>query len=269
MFVRDPYSRLFSAYENKLFNPNSFFSKLGTDVIKEVRQNASALSLQFGHDVTFTELIQYIIKFYEQGRNLNPHIAAMHTICHPCRQKYNLIGKLETMTTDLVQLVKEWNTWGIISKKMNTTDVESDVKDGRIYGTIGHMFRFHHKAKDLISRYKLFHRTWSSYQIRGIILKDYEMPFNESSARTAHSGTYTKAIQTAVSVSKMHKSELKAQRKEALYQAYRHVPVYLLEKLGQFLKTDCELFGYENRPGWIFNQSEWKPLSGHNYFEWL
>ena len=269
MFVREPYSRIFSAYENKLFHPNDFFKKLGTDVVKEVRKDPSELSLSLGHDVTFNELIEYIIKFYKEGRKLNPHVTAMHTICNPCRQKYDLIGKLETMTTDLVQLVKDWKARDLVSEDSHATEeLESDTQYNRLFGPIGHMFDFHKENKDF-SKYKLFQRSWASYQIRGYILNDYELPFNESRVQKVSRNAYTRAIMKAIDISKEHKSKLKAQRKEALNQAYRSVPVKLLENLSEYLKTDCDLFGYENRPSWIFNQSETTPVSGHNYFEWL
>ena len=156
------------------------WKKLGTDVIREVRQNASQISLMIGHDVTFTELIQYVVTLWEQKRPLNPHLAPMKSLCDPCKNNFDFIGKLETMTADLEDLVDEWKYRGLVSKDITPiAQLEHDVKYSRSFGRIYHMFETLKKYKSQLSRYQLFRRTWSSYQIRGVILKEIDMPFVE------------------------------------------------------------------------------------------
>ncbi|XP_045188422.2 carbohydrate sulfotransferase 8-like [Mercenaria mercenaria] len=270
MFVREPYSRLFSAYENKLFHPNKFWRGLGTDIIREVRHNASKLSKHLGHDVTFTELIEYVVKLAEQGRQLNEHLAAMHTMCNPCRQHFDFVGKLETMTEDLVYLVHKWKTRGILSNDMIfTEDVEAEIKYERSLGRIRHMFLTYENNLHLISKYKLFQRTWSSYQIRGMILNDYKMPFDEFNISHVDMKLYTQAVESAMDNSKSYENELKTQRKEALLQAYRTIPAEQMDKLRQFVKTDCVIYGYDDRPELLFKRSVSEELRSHDYFKWL
>ena len=58
LFVRDPYSRLFSGYEHKLYNPNlNFWKSYGIPIVRAIRNNPSKESLKFGHDVTFAEFV--------------------------------------------------------------------------------------------------------------------------------------------------------------------------------------------------------------------
>ena len=266
-FVREPYTRLFSAYENKFFHPNQMWKKLGTDVIREVRPDATELSKDIGHDVTFVELVQYVVKLWSEGRPLNPHLATMKSICDPCKKHFDFIGKLETMTDDLQDLVDELKYRDIVSKDISqTAKIEYDTKNIRVFGRIFHMFESVKKYEHLISKYKLFQRTWSSYQMRGVILKELEMPFLEMGVHEIDEAQYKKAVKDAVASSNEYKTKLKAQRTEALVQAYRTIPFDLMTKLHKFVQTDCLLFGYDDKPRLLFDRFYRINPEGHDYF---
>lgn len=54
MFTRQPYSKLLSAYVDKLYSPNPFFwGKIGRHIVRKFRSRPSAKSVACGHDVTF------------------------------------------------------------------------------------------------------------------------------------------------------------------------------------------------------------------------
>ena len=61
MFTRDPYSRLWSAYLDKLFLPD-FWKYIGIKIIRDERQKPNALSLKCGYDVTIPELVRYLVR---------------------------------------------------------------------------------------------------------------------------------------------------------------------------------------------------------------
>lgn len=84
VFVREPYSRLLSAYVDKLFVPDSYFDKLGTYIVRAFRANASSESLKFGHDVTFAELVKYVIHAESTGRKRDYHFVPAHAQCNMC-----------------------------------------------------------------------------------------------------------------------------------------------------------------------------------------
>ena len=68
-FVREPYSRLLSAYVDKLFSPNTMFWKItGSYVIEKFRQNPSKKSIDCGCDVTFPEFVRYFIHAQTSGQ---------------------------------------------------------------------------------------------------------------------------------------------------------------------------------------------------------
>ncbi|XP_045194478.2 uncharacterized protein LOC123550104 [Mercenaria mercenaria] len=270
MFVREPYARLFSAYENKLFLPNKHWTIIGTDVIKKVRPRASFVSKILGHDVTFLELVKYVLNLYERGIRLNDHLAPMHLHCKTCEIRFNFIGRLESMSSDLVDLLEDWKTKGIVSKNISSAkEIEANMVYKRSFGPYKHMFTILKQYGEVLSRYKAFQRAWSSYQIRGLILKKYNMPFAENDVVNVNYIQFGDEIKKALDASMGHKDELNAQREEAFIQAYSSVPMHLMLKLKEFMKPDCLLFGYDDMPELLFNRTSLPNSDRFDYFKWL
>ncbi|XP_053380881.1 uncharacterized protein LOC128545841 [Mercenaria mercenaria] len=270
MFVREPYARLFSAYENKLFLPNQHWTIIGADVIRTERPYASLVSKMLGHDVTFIELVKYVLNLYERGVRLNDHLAPMHMHCDSCEFKFNFIGKMENMSSDLVRLVEDWKSKGIVSKSISSAkEIEANMLYKRSFGPYKHMFLILKQYGSVMSRYKLFQRAWSSYQIRGLILKKYNMPFAEHEVAKINYIRFGDEIKKALDASMGHEDELKAQRKEAVVQAYKTVPMELMMKLREFMKPDCLLFGYDVMPEFLFNRTSLPNSDGFDYFKGL
>ena len=79
---REPYSRLLSAYVDKLWSPNlHFWRVLGRNLVRELRPNASRASLHCGHDVTFPEFIRYFIDGHAREVRINTHLVPTHKFC--------------------------------------------------------------------------------------------------------------------------------------------------------------------------------------------
>ena len=63
IFVRHPFTRVLSAYRNKLANKeNAVFNLgIGKKIIRKYRANPSNESLRRGHDVTFEEFVKFLL----------------------------------------------------------------------------------------------------------------------------------------------------------------------------------------------------------------
>ena len=106
MFVREPYGRIFSAYNNKILNPNIMFWRgVGRNVVKTVRKNPSVDSLTYGHDVTFPEMIKFLVRRFETGQPIDQHWSPMYKRCDPCKLTYRYVGKMESFTDDAQFLI--------------------------------------------------------------------------------------------------------------------------------------------------------------------
>lgn len=108
MFVRHPLERLVSAYRNKFSTPRRalyYKRRFGRNIVRTVRgANASREALRRAHDVTFREMVQYLLdpKTTRTQDHLlsDNHWRQAHLLCHPCYVRYDFIGHYETLKED-------------------------------------------------------------------------------------------------------------------------------------------------------------------------
>lgn len=103
LFVREPFERLASAYRNKLQRPwgAAFQRRFGTDIVRRLRPRPSPDALARGHDVRFSEFLAYLLDpRTRRDGPLNEHWERAHALCHPCRLRYDVVGKFETLAED-------------------------------------------------------------------------------------------------------------------------------------------------------------------------
>ncbi|KAG5830830.1 hypothetical protein ANANG_G00314730 [Anguilla anguilla] len=85
LFVREPFERLVSAYRNKF----------------------TLKALRSGADVRFPEFARYLADpATRRDGPLNEHWAPVHSLCHPCHLRYDLVGKYEALEDDANYLLR-------------------------------------------------------------------------------------------------------------------------------------------------------------------
>ena len=267
LFVREPYGRLLSAYNNKILSPNPLFWGMGKKIVAATRDNPSNDSLKYGHDVTFAEYIKYLLIQFESGKSLDPHFAPMNTICDPCRFNFDYFGKLETFASDaefIIEKLKEKNK----NISVNFADFDKETALDRVNGVIDYLFEKLKETKGLkYPTYNFYLRVWRDLQIAGHLSKELDMPILKSEQNlTLSKHEFLNLIKYALS-RPMNQTLVKKQRNEALLQAYRSVPKEDLERLSKFVKKDCILFGYDERPRHIFDQPTKPHQDTFNYFD--
>ncbi|XP_025083283.1 carbohydrate sulfotransferase 9-like [Pomacea canaliculata] len=91
VFVRDPYSRMFSAWVDKAFTPNPFYWTVwGAEAIHTFRKRATSKESFCGSDVTFAE----VMALAASGMHMRDlHFHPVFTECQPCGFRYDVCRK--------------------------------------------------------------------------------------------------------------------------------------------------------------------------------
>lgn len=98
MFSRDPFSRLLSAYRNKIERSSSPFRKTWAPIMKKqwfrvFRRRPSK--------ITFTDFAEYLKNsFNSLDRGPEEHWREMYRLCEPCSIGYDFLGKIESVERD-------------------------------------------------------------------------------------------------------------------------------------------------------------------------
>lgn len=262
LFVRDPYKRIFSGYLDKIFFPNVYYWKvLGTHILRNHRLDTTERASRCGHDVSFHELVKYIIA----GHSVDEHFTSYYESCSPCKIQYDFIGKIETSRDDLEIIWKHLNNSS--KPKIPFPEIEKPSDLDNLNGHAGSIFGSKVQLSNCMSFYDAMKRAWLALQMRGILGCNVTMPINEDEAQTMTIDEFKSITRRAYqeSGSKEFRSQCKSQ---ALMKAYRSLPMADLQKLKQVLKSDCTLFGYDNMPSYIFNRTDMQ-INSTRYFDGL
>ncbi|XP_059352652.1 carbohydrate sulfotransferase 11-like [Daphnia carinata] len=118
IFVRHPFERLVSAYENKVginavdFN---YRKRLGPKMIRKYRQEPTKV-WEEGDYATFVEFVDYVIEEWKLNKtHMDVHWLPANDLCIPCTIEYDLIGKVETLEQDVSFLLHKLNETDLIA----------------------------------------------------------------------------------------------------------------------------------------------------------
>lgn len=126
IFVRNPYTRLLSAYTDKFFATySSLFRELfGKNIVKTMRtSNESDIP-------TFKEFLQYMVRYPEDKRfQTERHWMTAENLCRPCELNYDYIGKFETLKQDYERIFSTLNiSRSLIDSFPTNAEMKSTIK---------------------------------------------------------------------------------------------------------------------------------------------
>ncbi|XP_076436993.1 uncharacterized protein LOC143276390 [Babylonia areolata] len=246
-FVRDPYSRLVSAYVDKLFCPSPlFWRSRGQYIVQTFRQNADPVSQRCGHNVTFPEFIKFFIHMRNTGVKREPHFMPTHDHCQWCDYPYKYIGHLETLREDMPFILKAIHTPVPYTKNYDS-DTIANFADTMLR-------RMRAEVTECMELDEACRRLWKIFQIRGMISKWQPFPFRKDQTANITAKEFTAAAIEALRQSG-EKSSLKAQRTEVLREAFAAVPLEHRLEVQRLLFLDFELFGFDPKPDFVFPEN--------------
>ncbi|KAH9504253.1 hypothetical protein Btru_064460 [Bulinus truncatus] len=201
VFVRDPYSRLFSAYVGKLLFLNPIFWNVWglyarhaergggrrgarNDVlpwgpcwlsapllyaVKTFRQTTAlaekASEDTCGDDVTFREFVSLATS--ARGE-LDHHVMSINRLCSPCLVNYTIIGKMETFLRDTRLLLHRLGVdEGHVELGRMQDDVRRDAVEDSVHDPMSESWL--NRTLKCVSKADVVRSIWRKLQIRGFI----------------------------------------------------------------------------------------------------
>lgn len=94
LFVREPWHRMVSAYNNKFIKVYGYTTDIRREIVKTLRPES--FKPDEYHFVSFPDFIQY----FSDNKTRNQHWRQYEQICYPCVIDYDFIGHYETLRED-------------------------------------------------------------------------------------------------------------------------------------------------------------------------
>ena len=241
---RDPYSRLYSAFIDKVFL--SLFPSL----CNRIRNQDTSVCSQ---DVTFEEFLRYIIFRVKENKILNRHWAPIFSLCEPCKVNQYRLVKQESFSKDVEFILKELEIDPIKYKKIVNAlhDHRVEITIPGILDTVYKAHLGHTMLARCIGMSGVVRRLWTSFKIQGYIDERIDFPESQfSSEADFHNRTLlVEVILNTIKNNPLTSLESKKQRQFALVSAYKEVSDETIEGIKAIYKPDFVLFGYDtNQP---------------------
>lgn len=228
--TRNPYSRLYSAYIDKIYLP-AFWNL--TQEINEKNGKECSRSVRFG------EFLEYIMKEEVQNRHWQP----VSELCGSCRIPYNVISKQETFNSDVRFILNQLFISGLLKQELlnnlQKKHTENSIKE------IAPLMIERAKRDRCLTFMQICRRLWKSFQIQGYISDLISFPADSFrnlnfSNVSAFLNIYLKGSQKILMTEVMKK----LQRKKHLSMAYESINRETIKNITRKYRADFELYGY-------------------------
>ncbi|XP_045190927.2 uncharacterized protein LOC123547735 [Mercenaria mercenaria] len=271
--ARNPYTRLYSAYIDKVYLPLSL--GLGKSIIHEnhmmmlsrkvgnssytgkhgLQQNMDGLRQQLGctKDISFQDFLEFALTKPMKGKAMFDHYAPVSVLLskYICKLKHLLVIKQETFADDIEYVLKlinvEKNVYELFYNHLYKDRAESSIAS--IVDTTYRQVRMQSditRRPDCWNMPLVAERLWKTFQIQGYINDISDFPDFKFSEKSYHDPGYLiKIIQNEVQNRPLSHYQMEEQRKRAFQKAYLNVSNYTLGKIRELYATDFEIFGYD------------------------
>lgn len=259
LFVRDPYSRIFSAFVDKLLAPNPFFWETwGVPSVRLYRNKSSSAST-CGDDVTFSEFVNYTL---DREWGYEPHVMPIFRLCSPCYVNYTIIGKMETFLRDTrhlltyLQLNESQLGFERLHQDVMRDAVEDSVNDAMSEAWLNSTL----KCTDKVGVAK---RIWRKLQIRGLISWRRNFDLDPEYVETMQGEDYINILNQSLRAS-TDVRELALQKEQAKLEAFNTLTHGQISKLQEIFLPDFKLFGYDEKT-WV---NQLKNIQNTDALDW-
>ena len=240
--ARDPYSRLFSGYIDKIFL--SLFPMQESKIIESQRKLIPGGS-ECVKNVTFLEFLKTIVMHVNEGEKINKHWAPITSLCNPCETDILVIAKQETFSTDVEFILNEV---GVKNDKLEV--IHNALHDHRLETTLPSYIREVLNHRTCKPKEKVAEDIWYTFKVNGYLKESVDFPLEHVSVKnfTLTPDTLTRLVFKAISDNPLTSEQSRRQRRRALIKAYHDIDEETIRGIQEVFKRDFALFGYSNEP---------------------
>ena len=242
MMARNPYSRLYSAYVDKIFLPG--FWGIAANIAKAHNRTC-------GKDVSFEEFLLYVVNRALAGQVLDIHWRPAYTSCKPCDVPYSIISKQESYSKDVEYILSKTNTSEearnmllsyLYDRHTNNTITE-------IAKNVLQLLSQQVQKSMCITDLEFYNRLWKTFQITGYIHKSVPFPRNSfSQLQLSFRDEIVKLYIEGSAIHIMTHEESQKQRRFYLESAYLNVNKSTIELIQKAFALDFKMFDYPLHP---------------------
>ena len=242
LVVRDPYSRLYSAFVDKFMLPTI----VALSTVKGRRKEYPCAS-----DISFEKFLNFISEDTYTGKTLNRHWAPVYSICSPCDVNVLVLVKMKTFSTDVEFALKQI---GITDDEFDA--ISTGLQNRRVEWTIPSLVQGLYDGTNKAYRTNCANRTvmaeriWLILQIQGFIKSTIKFPYAVVNTEQKASNV-TFLIDVILKTIKEHpltSEESKQQRHRAIVNAYAKISKETIKEIKRIYKQDFILFDYSDDP---------------------
>ena len=245
--ARDPYSRLFSAYIDKMFLPLLYV--VAEQAVRHQRGLAKD-ELTCPESITFQEFLNHIIqKVLAEGKRVNDHWAPIFSLCNPCEINVLSLVKQESFSTDVEYTLREIGLaeeeYTVIHDALHDRRIESTIT-----GIVQTVLTLTSTGRRCMNSVMIAERIWRSFQIQGYLRDDLPFPSDVIDSENKANSTMflSEVILRTIKENPLTPDESIRQRRRALETAYEIISEKTIMHIQDIYKQDFELFGYPLEP---------------------
>ncbi|XP_069104765.1 carbohydrate sulfotransferase 10-like isoform X2 [Argopecten irradians] len=247
---RNPYSRLFSAYIDKIWLLSDLNQKFGRRLKKGLEDVGDG---KCGFAVTFQDFLEFSLNAAYAEGHFDDHYAPVTRLCDPCNLNVDYIVKQETMTSDaefiLDKLKRDRNASRTEDIKLLIRHQDPRLELRQLIKTIlKDRRKFMIECPQISS---LMQKVWTALQFQGVIHYDSEYPiqkFRDLGKSKSHENDITSIITREITNRPVSLRQRNFQRADAVINAYKQVNEYTIGRIKMMYKLDFLLFGYDLEP---------------------
>ena len=251
--TRNPYTRLFSGYIDKIFVPKFWKlalilhhfanrEQLSIKSIQEYLKVENAKGNCYVDDVSFDVFLRYVVT----TNQMDPHFTPVSMLCDPCKRNYSAIIKQEHFKEETLFTLDKFSVNPDIQAEimplLEDELVERSVQN--LFDTVRELLVVSRKDHGCKSPYFIYLRVWQAVQILGYV--DASEPFPAELFSQGLKNAYEKI--KLHNITFLNSTQRTIQRYRYLKLAYQSVDPRTIKRIQQLFQLDFQMFGYDDQP---------------------